>query len=125
MAARYFTIAEANALLPTLTPLMARLLEKRAKAVRLSQQVEPLLEELYLDVGGPVLTTMAQDFVVIDDLIRQIQSFGCVVKDINVGLLDFLADRNGRDVYLCWRYGEPEVAYFHDLHTGYNSREPV
>ncbi len=125
MAARYFTVEEANELLPTLRPLMGRLLEKRAKVVRLSQQVEPLLEELYLDVGGPVLTTMTQDFETIDSLIRQLQAYGCVVKDINVGLLDFLADRNGRDVYLCWRYGEPEVAYFHDLHTGYNSREAV
>lgn len=125
MAARYFSVEEANALLPTIRPLMARLLEKRARAVHLSREVEPLLDKLHLDVGGPMLTSMAQDFEEIDRLIRQLQSYGCVVKDINVGLLDFLADRNGRDVYLCWRYGEPAVAYFHDLHTGYNNREPV
>jgi hypothetical protein len=48
-----------------------------------------------------------------------------VVKDINVGLLDFLADRHGRDVYLCWRYGEPRIEFYHDLHNGFNGRQPI
>ncbi len=125
MSAKYFTVAEANALLPKIEPIMARLLEKRAKAVRQYQQIEPLLSDLHLDIGGPIPTQMTQDFVAINQMIAQLQTMGCVVKDINIGLLDFLCDRNGRDVYLCWRYGEPEVSFFHDLHTGFNGRQPV
>jgi len=68
---------------------------------------------------------MALDFVEIGQLIQQLQAMGCVVKDINVGLLDFLCDRDGRDVYLCWRYGEPEISFYHDLHTGFNGRQSV
>jgi len=125
MTTKYFTVAEANAVLPQIEPIMARLLEKRARAVRLYQQIEPLLADLHLDVGGPIPAQMAQDFVTISRLIEQLQAMGCVVKDINVGLLDFLCDRNGRDVYLCWRYGEPEVSFYHDLHEGFNGRQPV
>jgi len=125
MTTKYFTVAEANAALPQIEPIMARLLEKRAKAVRLYQQIEPLLADLHLDIGGPIPTQMAQDFATISRLIEQLQGMGCVVKDINVGLLDFLCDRNGRDVYLCWRYGEPEVSFYHDLHEGFNGRQPV
>ena len=125
MPAKYFTVEEANALLPVVEPVMADLLERRARAAHVYQKVEPLLADLRLDVGGPLLTELTQDFARIDQGIRQLQGYGCVVKDINVGLLDFLANRDGRDVYLCWRYGEPEVGYFHDIHTGFNDRRPV
>ncbi|MBK8987302.1 MAG: DUF2203 domain-containing protein [Chloroflexi bacterium] len=125
MSAKYFTVAEANALLTIIEPLMAQLLEKRARVVSLYQRHEPLFSDLRVDVGGRIPAQMTQDFAAIGALIEQLQQMGCVVKDINVGLLDFLCDRNGRDVYLCWRYGEPEVSYYHDLHTGFNDRHHV
>ena len=125
MSAKYFTVAEANALLAIVEPLMAQLLEKRARVVSLYQRHEPLFSDLRVDVGGRIPAQMTQDFAAIGALIEQLQQMGCVVKDINVGLLDFLCDRNGRDVYLCWRYGEPEVSYYHDLHTGFNDRHHV
>jgi hypothetical protein len=68
---------------------------------------------------------MAREFLIIEQLLEKIQAHGCFVKDMNAGLVDFLAKRDGRDVYLCWRYGEPQVAHYHDLHTGYNGRQPV
>lgn len=125
MPAKYFTVDEANDLLPTIEPIMADLLARRARSVRLYQEMEPLLHNLRLDVGGPTLTQLTQDFAHIERQIRQLQALGCVVKDINAGLLDFLAERDGRDVYLCWRYGEPEISHYHDLHMGYNDRQPV
>ncbi|RMG90655.1 MAG: DUF2203 family protein [Chloroflexi bacterium] len=125
MTTRYFTVEEANALLPRLEPLMKRLLERRARAARMSRELEHLLQDVRIDFGGRLPSALALDFMEIERLIRQIQSLGCLVKDINVGLVDFLAERNGRDVYLCWRYGEPEVGYFHELHTGYNGRQRV
>lgn len=125
MTSRYFTVEEANALLPEIEPLMGRLLEQRAKVVRDREQMAAVLDDLHSNVGGPVASEMAQRFVVIQRLVKRIQSYGCVVKDMNSGLLDFLAKIDGREVYLCWRYGEPRVAHYHELHTGYNGRQPV
>lgn len=125
MPIRYFTLDEANALLPTIEPLMGRLLEKRARAARLTQEIQPLLADVRVDVGGTIPSELVQEFADIEALLAEIQSFGCVVKDLNGGLLDFLSERNGRDVYLCWRYGEPMISHYHELHTGFNGRRPV
>lgn len=123
MPARYFSVTEANEILAEIKPLMAELLERRARVVRSRHEVASILSDLTSDMGSPEATVMAQDFDVIQQLIRRIQAYGCRVKDMNVGLLDFLSERKGREVYLCWRYGEEQIGYFHELHTGYNSRQ--
>lgn len=125
MTARYFTVDEANALLPTLEPLMAELLKRRARVVAQRKQLGEALDDIRRDVGGRIPSEMAQDFRIIEQLVQRIQSHGCILKDMNSGLLDFLAQREGREVYLCWRYGEPRVAFYHELHTGFNGRQPV
>ena len=122
MPARFFTLEEANALLPEITPLMDSLLMRRAKAAKMSREIEELFEDLRIDRGGPTLSELTQDFAAIEQLISQIQNYGCVIKDLNVGLLDFLAERNGREVYLCWRFGEDKIEYYHELHTGFQGR---
>ena len=75
------------------------------------------------DFGGQLPSRLVLDFEEIESLIDEIQDFGCVIKDLNVGLLDFLAEKDGREVYLCWRFGEPKIEYYHDLHTGFNGRK--
>lgn len=125
MPARYFTVQEANELLPQLEPLVGELLERRARVVTKRKQLGNALDDLQSDIGGPVPSQMVQDFMVIEKLIHRIRSYGCILKDMNSGLLDFLAEREGREVYLCWRYGEPKVSYYHELHTGFSGRRPV
>ena len=125
MATKYFSVEEANALLKTIEPLVARLIEKRARVTRLSVELGPLLTDLHSNVGGPIPSEMTRDFAEIERLVAKIQAYGCVLKDINSGLLDFLSLRNGREVYLCWRYGEPKIEYYHELHTGFNGRRPL
>ena len=122
MPARYFTLEEANALLPQINPIMDSLLTRRAKAAKISRQVQELFEDLRVDRGDPILSELTLEFVVIEDLIEQLQGFGCVIKDLNAGLLDFLAEKNGREVYLCWRFGEDKIEYYHELHTGFQGR---
>lgn len=119
----YFTIKEANDLLPTLEPLVGELLERRARVVRLSETQQTLLSDRFNDVGGPVLSDMTQEFMRIETLVQEIVAHGCVLKDINVGLIDFLAEKDGREVFLCWRYGEPRIEYYHELHNGFQGRQ--
>lgn len=122
---RYFTVDEANALLPELEPLVGRLLELRAKVSTDGREMGELLADLHSDVGGPVASELVRSFDEIDTLVSQIASYGCVLKSLEAGLLDFLSEREGRDVYLCWRYGEPSIQYFHELHTGFQGRRPL
>lgn len=125
MKPRYFTVDEANALLPVIEPLVGELLELRAKVVVSRQSLGAVLDDYHSDVGGRTATEMAAEFDRIQTLVEHIQSRGCILKDTNSGLVDFLAEINGREVFLCWRYGEPRVAFFHELHTGFNGRQPV
>ncbi|MEZ4517585.1 MAG: DUF2203 domain-containing protein [Chloroflexota bacterium] len=125
MAIRYFTREEVDDLLPEIEPLVGRLLERRAKVARVGQQIDDRLTDLHTDFANPESTQLAYEFEVIEELVDQIQSYGCVVKSLEVGLVDFLSDMNGRDVYLCWRYGEPQISYYHDIHAGFQDRRPL
>jgi hypothetical protein len=122
MSVRYFTIEEARVALVEIKPLMGRLLEKRAQATRKSRQIEHLLNDPHVDFGGSIPSELAQEFAAIEDLLNQIKAYGCVVKSLEAGLIDFLAKIDGRDVYLCWRYGEDNISYYHELHTGFQGR---
>ena len=122
MNVRYFTLEEANEALLEIKPLMGQLLERRARAVLRSQEIEHLLRHTHVDFGGRIPSELAQGFAIIEELLTEIRSYGCVVKNLEAGLVDFLANLNGRDVYLCWRYGEERIAYYHELHTGFQGR---
>ena len=125
MSTKYFTLEEANETLKRIEPWVAQLVEKRAKVSRMSLEMGPLLTDLRSNIGGTAPSEMTREFAEIERLIEKIQETGCVLKDINTGLLDFLSLRNGREVYLCWRYGEKEIAFFHELHTGFNGRRAL
>lgn len=125
MQTKYFTVTEANKLLTVIEPLVGLLLEKQAKVSHMRLQMPQLMSDYRSNVGSAEASVMVQDFAEIEQLLAKIQSYGCVIKSINAGLVDFLADQNGRDVYLCWQYGEPEVGHYHDLTTGFNGRKPI
>jgi len=57
--------------------------------------------------------------------IQKLEELGCVLKDMNMGLIDFPAVRLGTRVWLCWKLGEEDVAFWHGLHEGYAARKPV
>jgi hypothetical protein len=125
MSIRYFTVEEANALLPELEPLVGRLLELRAQVSVESRQLTGLLSDLRSDVGGVEASHLVGEFAEIEELVGRVGAYGCVLKSLEAGLLDFLCERDGRDVFLCWRYGEPAIQYFHELHSGYQGRRPL
>lgn len=123
MSVRYFTLEEANALLPKLAPLVGRLLERRAKVTHVSRSLGHFWQDTVSDIGHPVASQLVNEFAAIESLVERIQSHGCVIKSLEAGLLDFLSLHDGRDIYLCWRYGEPKIEYYHELHTGFGGRK--
>jgi hypothetical protein len=123
--AQYFTVEEANAILPEIDILMARLQIHRSRMIKLRREIVELLKVQESDIGGSVASSLVIDFIAIERLMKEIRSHGCLIKDLNSGLVDFLSTRDGREVYLCWRYGEPRIKFYHELHTGFKNRQQI
>ena len=64
-------------------------------------------------------------FLEVRRLLAAIEDAGIVLRDIERGLVDFPALIEGREAYLCWELGESEVAFWHELSTGYGGRKPL
>ena len=61
----------------------------------------------------------------IDGFQQELEQLGIQLKDRRLGLVDFPSEMNGRDILLCWRLGEPEVQFWHELDAGYAGRQPL
>lgn len=122
---RYFTLEEANAALEWLRPLVAQVLDIRGRILHLQPELEPVLLKVLNNGGNQAASQAAEYFEKLRVLIERIQESGAEMKDINSGLLDFRAMREGQEVYLCWRYGEDEIGYWHDIEAGFAGRQPL
>ncbi len=122
---RLFTVDEANALLPTLRPLLIDILQARQNIVAAQPELWPVLEKAVNNGGSKKAGAVLADFEVIQRNVKAIQELGIEIKDINIGLVDFPAERDGREVYICWRFDEPRVTHWHDLDSGFSGRQPL
>jgi len=122
---RYFTLQVANQTLDLIRPWMDELQTIRQKILANQPEAWPAIERSAGNGGNRALSNMVQDFEKLDALVHRIQEAGAILKDINMGLLDFPALREGREVYLCWQYGEGEIAYWHEVEAGYAGRQPI
>lgn len=125
MMATYFTVEKANAALVLIRPLMGQLLEIHQAILEKQPDLEPILQKILGNGGSSLASEVAMEVAEMQDLVLQIQSTGALFKDLSSGLVDFLSKREGRDVFLCWRFGEDSVRYWHDLDAGFAGRQPV
>ena len=123
--ARVFTVEEANALLPRLKVLLEQMLAARQRIVDGRHTWQPVLEKAQGNGGGAQAKELFLDTNRIQLTLVQINAWGIVIKDVDTGLVDFPHLRNGNEVYLCWRLGEPEVGYWHDIDSGFAGRQPL
>lgn len=122
---QYFTLQEANKALKAIRPLMQEAQTIRKKILENQPEAWPAIEKSAGNGGNRALSNMVQDFEKLDALIHQIQDTGAQIKDINTGLLDFSALKDGREVYLCWQYGEEDIAFWHEIEAGFAGRQPI
>ncbi|RPJ27376.1 MAG: DUF2203 family protein [Chloroflexi bacterium] len=122
---RYFTLQEANEALNLIRPLMDEVQQIRRKILEKQPEAWPAIEKSVGNGGNRALSDMVQDFEKLEALIHRIQETDVLIKDINLGLLDFPALRDGREVYLCWQYGEGEIAFWHEIEAGFAGRQPI
>ena len=122
---RYFTVTEADALLPRLTTLLDQLRAAR-KAIRAARaDLLPVLEAAVGNGGSRKAGDLLPEFQRMEEALLAIREIGCELKDIDLGLLDFPALRENHEVYLCWRYGEDRIRYWHGLDEGFAGRQPL
>ncbi len=128
---KLFSPEKANALIPVLAPLIEeRWTKRRDLAIRLLEN-DPALR--VAGGRGPQATAArrhdarraAEMKAEIVAIINRIEAHGCVVKDVDLGLLDFPALREGRPVFLCWKSGEPAIAYWHRADETYIDRKEL
>jgi hypothetical protein len=124
---RIFTREEANAQVPHLRALLERL---QCCALTLAREREAwAARHGGADVAPDVLLRERSAARVAADelqgLIAAIAARGVQLKDLELGLVDFPAERDGRPVLLCWQYGEPEVAFWHEMDEGFAGRRPI
>jgi len=125
MAQRYFSLQEANEALKIIRPLMGEVQAIRQKILKNQPEAWPAIEKSAGNGGNRALSNMVHDFEKFDTLIHRIQDTDVLIKDINLGLLDFPALKDGREVYLCWQYGEEDIAFWHEVEAGYAGRQPI
>jgi hypothetical protein len=129
---RYFTAEQANEALAEVRPLTEELVEHRRALLEL-QELQSSLNERIAGNGGNVEPRELQDMqerldeevAGIARCVAGIHEAGGLVKDLDAGLVDFPARREGVEVLLCWRLGEDEVGYWHGLEEGFSGRKPL
>jgi hypothetical protein len=132
VADRHFTVEEANALLPTVQPLVQRMVDDRLRLGDALERREGLAEITGSNGGGfhprfpaGIDTEVEQAAESIKECVEELTALGVQVKDLDTGLLDFPSYRDGEEVLLCWQLGEDAVEWWHTLEGGFAGRRPL
>jgi hypothetical protein len=123
---RYFTIEEANRLIPQIQGMLDRLRQGQQRLRTHRPTAEAAAQTASGNGGGSDAGAYLSDYSqTLTRGLAQLQALGVLVKDIQQGLIDFPHWREGREVYLCWKYGEERVDYWHETDSGYSGRQPL
>jgi len=122
----YFTIKDANKALPDVIKKFEAALAKKNDIAKLDQELQMNLSasnnlEAYITLKQKLNTAITEFYAASEIL----EKTGVVIKSIDQGLLDFPSKRFDEDVWLCWKYGEKEIKFWHDLDSGFMGRKPV
>ncbi|MDQ2872378.1 MAG: DUF2203 domain-containing protein [Candidatus Eremiobacteraeota bacterium] len=127
---KLFSTEKANALIPKVEPLLEELwVKRRDLAIKLIETdpevsgVKPLPGPRMAGLRSPFAPGRFSELKAeIVRLINRIEAYGCIVKDMDLGLVDFPSMREGRPMYLCWKSGEAEILHWHGVEEGFSAR---
>jgi hypothetical protein len=129
---KYFTPAEANAALPLvraivrdITELAHDLKERQERLARVNGGGRRSIGAAYEEELQQVQAEVERDQERMQEYEAELKKLGVELKDYFTGLIDFPCRMKDRDVYLCWRLGEPEVGYWHELDAGFAGRKKL
>jgi hypothetical protein len=130
---RYFTLTEAESLLPKVEDAMREALTLYASQQEAESKLQEELQRITM-LGGAMVNrgeisklrdrrdTAASE---LGEMIQKIHSFGCQIKDLTTGLVDFPTRYRGNEVLLCWRFGEKGIRFWHGLEEGFRGRKAI
>ena len=124
LKAKFYTLKEAREVLPVVKELMEIVQAARLEIVRLQPEATPAVRNATANGGSHEAGELLAKFDRLEAGIKGITDMGILVKDVNKGLIDFLGQRDGRDVFLCWHYGEDDIQYWHEINAGLCGTSP-
>jgi hypothetical protein len=121
---RHYTLEQANAALPWVGERIERLREAQALLTE-KEARDALSEAAPGNGGGEPGQVVSEGFLALRSGLAELEAMEIVLRDLERGLVDFPALREGREVYLCWVEGEDEISFWHELEAGYAGRQPL
>lgn len=130
---RYFTLLEAESYLPELENLLAKCRAAKIEYEGVEQQIKSFSRQIAFSGGMVVshdrialLKRRKQECVETLQLaVQRFEDIGCLLKDVDTGLLDFPTLYRGKEVYLCWKLGENGISFWHRVEDGFPGRRPI
>ena len=127
---KFFTVKEANAILPQIKVLVEEIIEKRDEIYYNIARYEELSdleeksdkEDLEMMYAKSMVMMLESE---IKEIIDTIQNFGVLVKGIDPVIVDFPSKNENEDIFLCWKEDEEEIMYWHGINEGFKGRKPI
>jgi hypothetical protein len=133
VADRYFSPRDVEALIPALTEIMGDVIAAQAEAKAVRQRLHAEQERIAMSGGGIIdqaawrqgREDLERFRSRIEARMEDVTRLGGVIKDLEIGLVDFPYLRDGEVVNLCWKHGESSIEYWHGLDEGFAKRKPL
>ncbi len=122
---KYYSPKEANEALEIIRPMAAELVGIGERIRDRQPEIWNAVEKSAGNGGNPELSRLLPDFDKLDDILHRLQGMDIQVKDLSIGLIDFPAVKDGRVIYLCWKYNEESVQFWHEAEAGFAGRQPI
>ena len=121
---RHYSVEQANAALGWVLERLERLRAAHAKLTD-EEAREALGEATPTNGGGAPGIVVSRGFLGLQATLRELQEMEIVLRDLDRGLVDFPAVREGEEIYLCWEEGEDEIGFWHEIDAGHAGRQPL
>lgn len=130
---RYFTLAEAREHLPSVGRAIRDGMDAKKVLDQAEKDHQATVERIMYSGGMAVNHDAAVQVQAkreacaakLKQLFETFEKLGCLIKDLDIGLIDFPALYRGKEVYLCWRVGEADIGYWHPVDEGFAGRRPI
>ena len=130
---RYFTLAEARAALPVIGKSIRECVQAKARYLEAEKSIQDLAQRILMMGGISVNTAAAEAWKnqydsnaqTLKTAMERIEELGVLIKDLDIGLVDFPTLFQGEEVYLCWRMDEDDIDHWHGVNEGFVGRKPI